>query len=302
MRFFTPLVNVPPEPGGAPNWTIAYERQVRQRRRMLLLALALLAVLAFAAALVAEVQPVVFVNQLGGFFDYLHRILPPISQAQPMADIVEWYWGLGKWLKLLLETLLIAYLGTLFGFIGGFALSFLASANLTPAPWARFVTRRVLEFLRTVPDLVFALVFVIAFGVGPLAGVMAMALHSAGSLGKLFSEVVENIDMKPVDGVLSAGGAWRQMVRYAALPQVMPGYASYTMLRFEINVRAASIMGFVGAGGIGAELMIAIRRFYYTDVSAILLLIIVTVMLIDFGSEHLRHKLIGKLEMKGSAA
>ena len=164
----------------------------------------------------------------------------------------------------------------------------------SPAPWLRFVVRRGLEFSRTVPSIVFALIFVIAFGLGPMAGVFAIAIHSTGALGKLFSEIVENIDMKPVEGVRSTGASWLSCMRFAVLPQVVAGYASYALLRFEINVREASVMGFVGAGGIGQELVVAIRKFYYSDVSAILITIIVTVFLIDIATGWLRARLFGK--------
>ena len=127
---------------------------------------------------------------------------------------------------------------------------------------------------------------------GPLPGVLAIAIHTMGALGKLFSEVVENIDLKPVDGITASGGSWWQIVRFAVVPQVLSNFASYALLRFEINVRGASIMGFVGAGGIGQDLIEAIRKFYFTDVSAILLLIILAVMLIDYGTERLRHALL----------
>lgn len=275
----------------ADDWARVYAQEIARRRRTGWLGLAIVFALVCVAGPVAEVRPHVFFQQLGGFMNYLQRIAPDISVAHPLDDVREWYWGLGRWLLLLGQTLLIAYLGTLFGALGGFALSFLASANLAPSPWVRFTARRLAEFCRTVPDMVFALLFVVAFGIGPMAGVLALAVHTAGALCKLFAEAVENIDMKPVDGILAAGGSWRQTVRYAVLPQVAPNFASYAMLRFDINVRAASIMGFVGAGGIGEQLMVAIRQFYYTDVSAILLLIIATVMLIDFASERLRSAL-----------
>ena len=164
---------------------------------------------------------------------------------------------------------------------------FFAAANVAPSRFLRMVVRRFCELCRTVPELVFALVFVIAFGLGPVAGVLAVAIHTVGALGKLFAEVVENIDMKPVEGISSTGASWVQTVRFAVLPQVMPGFASYGLLRFEINVRGAAVMGFVGAGGIGTDLMVAIRKFYYSDVSAILLLIIATVMVIDLVTERL---------------
>jgi phosphonate transport system permease protein len=157
----------------------------------------------------------------------------------------------------------------------------------------RFSVRRLMEFCRTVPDIVFALIFVIAFGLGPMAGVLAIMIHSVGALGKLYSEIVENIDMKPVEGVRSTGAGWMACMRFAVLPQVAAGFASYTLLRFEINVRGASVMGFVGAGGIGQELVVAIRKFYYSDVSAILLMIILTVFVIDISTSWVRGKLFG---------
>jgi len=157
-----------------------------------------------------------------------------------------------------------------------------------------FVTRRFLELCRTVPDVVFALIFVVAFGLGPLAGVLALAIHCTGALGKQFFETTENISMKPVEALRSVGASWIETVRFAALPQVLASFASFTLLRFEINVRGATVLGFVGAGGIGEDLMEAIRKFYYSDVSAILMLIIAVVMAIDIGAGRLRRVLIGK--------
>jgi phosphonate transport system permease protein len=145
---------------------------------------------------------------------------------------------------------------------------------------------------------VFALIFVIAFGLGPMAGVLAIAIHCVGALGKQYSEMVENIDMKPVEGVRATGGGWIACMRFAVLPQVTAGFASYSLLRFEINVRGASVMGFVGAGGIGQELIVAIRKFYYSDVSAILVLIILTVFVIDIGTGWARQRLFGQDERK----
>ena len=162
----------------------------------------------------------------------------------------------------------------------------------------RVTARRFLEFCRTVPELVFALIFVVAFGLGPFPGVLALAIHTTGALGKLFSEVVENIDMKPVEGLASTGATWAQTVRFAVVPQILSNYASYALLRFEVNVRSAGVMGFIGAGGIGQELLVSIRKFYYSDVSAILLLLVATVMIIDFVTERLRHNLLSLEEQR----
>jgi phosphonate transport system permease protein len=272
----------------------AYRKAVARKRLRFALGAALFVAALGVAAMGAEVNLKTFFTYFGNLVSYFDRILRLDDGTRVWTNIAEWFWGWKKWLKLLGETLLISYVGTLVGAVFAFALNFFAAANTSPRQWLCFVTRRLLEFARTVPSIVFALIFVIAFGLGPMAGVLAIAIHSAGALGKLFSEVVENADMKPVEGVCSTGASWTSCMRFAVLPQVIAGYASYALLRFEINVREASVMGFVGAGGIGQELVVAIRKFYYSDVSAILLTIIVTVFIIDIGTGWLRGRLFGK--------
>lgn len=262
-------------------------------RRRLLSGFAVLVALLILASFAAEVRPLVLAGNIGKFTAYIAAIMPTLRPDHLGADLTEWYWGLPKWLSLLGETLLMAYLGTLLGTIGGFVLCFVAAGNLVKSAPIRFGAKRYLEICRTVPEIVFALIFVIAFGLGPMVGVLALAIHTTGALGKLFSEVVENIDMKPVEGLTGTGASWVATVRFAVLPQVLSNFASYALLRFEINVRGAGVMGFVGAGGIGQELLVAIRNFYYSDVSAILLMIVFTVFAIDLGTEKLRHHLIG---------
>ncbi len=272
----------------------AYRKAVARRRLRVAFAALLFAAALVVAALGAEVNLKTFFTYFGNFVSYFDRILKLDSGARVWTDFGEWFWGLRKWLRLLGETLLISYVGTLIGTVFAFALNFLAAENTSPGPRLRFVVRRLLEFARTVPSIVFALIFVIAFGLGPMAGVLAIAIHSTGALGKLFSEIVENADMKLVEGVRSTGASWVPCMRFAVLPQVIAGYASYALLRFEINVREASVMGFVGAGGIGQELIVAIRKFYYSDVSAILVTIILTVFIIDIATGWLRGHLFGK--------
>jgi len=214
-----------------------------------------------------EVEPGKLLHHLAGLTSYFGRIMPIFRADHLTADVAEWYWNFFGWLKLLFDTVLIAYLATFGGMVCAGILAGLAAANLARNQAVRWVVKRLFEFCRTVPDLVFALLFVSAFGLGPLAGVLAIGIHSFGTLGKLYVEAIENIDMNPVEAVRGAGA------------------------RFEINVRAGSIVGFVGAGGIGQDLFVAIRKFYYTDVSAILLMIIVTVSIIDVLSERIRHRL-----------
>jgi phosphonate transport system permease protein len=271
-----------------------YRKAVARKRLRLTFGAALFFAALVIAAIGAEVNLRTFFSYFGNFVSYFSRILTLESGAWVWTDVGEWFWGWHKWLKMLGETILISYVGTLIGAVLAFALNFFAAENTSPAPWLRFIMRRLLEFARTVPGIVFALIFVIAFGLGPMAGVLAVAIHSTGALGKQFSEIVENADMKPVEGIRSTGASWISCMRFAVLPQVLAGYASYALLRFEINVREASVMGFVGAGGIGQELVVAIRKFYYSDVSAILVTIIVTVFIIDILTGWLRSRLFGK--------
>ena len=271
-----------------------YQREVGRRRRQSLLVLGILAILIAIAGRFGEVDVNYLFQHISNFTSYFGRILPKLSVAHFDADVADWYWNFTGWLKLLLDTVLIAYLGTLIGASGAFTIAFFAAANLAPSNVLRWSIKRIFEFCRTVPDLVFALMFVSAFGLGPLAGILAIAIHTFGTLGKLFTEAIENIDMKPVEGVRSTGSRFIEMVRLGALPQVVSSFASYTLLRFEINVRSGSVVGMVGAGGIGQDLFVAIRKFYYTDVSAILLMIIVSVAVIDLVTERIRHRLSGQ--------
>lgn len=225
--------------------------------------------------------------------EYIAKTIPEIRWSTLASDLGEWFWRWRIWADLLVETVLIAFMANVMGLAGGFVLSFPAARNLAPARWVLWLSRRYLEIARTVPEIVFALIFVFCFGVGPMAGVLAIAVHTAGSLGKLYSEVNENIDMRPLEGVKAAGGSWFDQIRYGAVPQILPNVISYTLLRFEINVRASSIIGYVGAGGLGQELRTAVALGEHTDLSALFVIIFATVMLIDWGSEKLRHRIIG---------
>jgi len=270
----------------------AYRRAARARRLQMIAGAALLVVLIGLSAIQAEVDPKTFVAKIGGFTSYFDRMATLDSGARVWTDPAAWFWSFKRSARLIGETILIGYVGTLTGAVVAFALNFVASPNLTRTGWLVFAARRLLEFCRTVPDIVFALIFVVAFGLGPLPGVLALALHTAGALGKQFFETTENIDLKPVEGLRSVGASYVQVIRYAALPQVLASFASFALLRFEINVRGATVLGFVGAGGIGQDLMEAIRKFYYSDVSAILVLIIAVVMTIDILTQYLRWALL----------
>lgn len=266
------------------------ETAARRRRGFAWLAAFLVA--AVVAGKIGEVDGARLVEGLPRAGDYIARTIPVLRADSLGADLAEWFWGFRLWSELLLDTVLIAYTGTVLGGAVALMLSFPAAATLAPG-WVVTLSRRTLEFTRTVPTLVFALIFVYAFGLGPFAGVLAIALHSMGALGKLFAEVHENADLRPVEAMRAAGGDWGQAMRFGVLPQSLPGMLSFGLLRFEINVREASVLGIVGAGGIGEELYLAVRQFEYADISAILLLILLTVTLIDQLCTRLRHRILG---------
>ncbi|WP_235035602.1 phosphonate ABC transporter, permease protein PhnE [Roseomonas sp. 18066] len=276
----------------------AYQALRRQRRNQTLLGLAVLAAALLLAARISEFYPSSLLAGLPRIGEYFAKVLPSLTWQNLLADwetegsLAFWFYRLDKWALLLLQTAQMAALATLGGAAVALLLAFPAARNLAPSRLIHQLTRRGLEATRTVPEIVYALIFVWAFGVGPLAGILAIMIHTAGALGKLFAEVIENAEMQPWDGVRASGGNWAQACRYAILPQVAPNLLSYALLRFEINVRGASVIGFVGAGGIGQELYQVIAFNYYEEISAIVVLIILAVVMIDLLSERLRHRLI----------
>ena len=189
-----------------------------------------------------------------------------------------------------LITIQIAWVGTLLALIVALPLSFLAARNAAPAPWLGMVTRFLFNTDRSIDVLIVALIFVAAVGLGPLAGVLAVAFHSVGSLGKLFTEAIEAADRGPVEALESVGATHAQVVRWAVAPQVVPYLISYTLYRLELNIRSAVVLGIVGAGGIGFLLLDNIRQFQYRNVSMILVVIVVLVLLMDWGSAALRKR------------
>ncbi len=274
----------------------------RQKRIQALLGGAILLACLLTAAWVSEAYPATLWAGLPRIGEYFIRILPDLrwdalfADAETEGSLAFWMYRLPEWSLLIIETANMAALATLMGSAAALVMAFPAARNITPSPLAYQLARRTLEALRTVPEIVYALIFVWAFGIGPLAGILAIALHSAGANGKLFAEAIENADLKSWEGVQSAGGSWLHGCRFAVLPQVLPNLISYLLLRFEVNIRSASVIGFVGAGGIGEELYKVIAFNYYEEISAIVLLVIITVSVLDLVSERLRHAAIGRLE------
>lgn len=210
--------------------------------------------------------------------EFLSRLFPP--DFSKISTIVE----------LLIETLQMAIVGTVLGAGLSLLMAFAAASNIAPK-WVYYPARWVMNVIRAVPDLVFALMFVSAVGLGPFAGILAMTLGSIGSIGKVFAEAMESVDRGPMTAMEAVGASKRQVIQYGVLPQAAPLLVSYTLLLFEGNVRGATILGLVGAGGIGLELTTAMRMYDYGHLSAIIICIIILVTVIDQISALVRKKI-----------
>ena len=195
------------------------------------------------------------------------------------------------YIEQMVETVQIAAWGTALAVVIGIPFSILSASNVCP-PIVVQPVRRLMDASRAINEIVFALVFVVAVGLGPLAGVLALAVHNIGVIAKLFSEAVEAIDPRPVEGIRSTGASRLQEVLYGIIPQVAPLWSSFTLYRFETNVRSATVLGIVGAGGIGQSLYENIRSFQYGATAAIVLIVVLTVVLIDLGSAQIRKGLV----------
>ncbi len=197
----------------------------------------------------------------------------------------------GVFVEKMLETVYMAVWGTFLSVLFGVVFALLSSNNIAPA-WIVFPARRLMDAARAINELVFAILFVAAVGLGPMAGVMALFIHNLGIISKLFSEAVEAIDMRPVEGIRSSGGGYLHEIIYGVIPQVLPLWASLTLYRFETNVRSATVLGIVGAGGIGFIFYESFRAFQYDRAAAIIIVIVVAVSLIDMFSSQLRKLLL----------
>jgi len=196
-------------------------------------------------------------------------------------------------LKGLGETVAMSFMGTLLGAVIAFPLAFLGAKNIMPSTWFRLGVRRGFDALRAIEQLILALIFIRAFGLGPLAGILAIAVSEIGTFSKLFSEAIENTSKKPVDGVKASGGGNLQTVRFAILPQALPVILSIILYNFESNTRSGTILGIVGAGGIGFLLADRISAYRWPEAWTIIFLIIFMVYLIDGFSGFLRKRIIG---------
>ena len=232
----------------------------------------------------------------GGFWAGLPQLLDfpadVVADASTKLHLMPAH--LVKFFPALLETINIAAASTLIGALFAIILSLLSTRGLALWPRAIPLFRRVMDIMRAVPEIVIALVLIFILGGGPVPAMIAIAFHTAGALGKLFSEVNENADLKPVEGLHSVGATWFQRMWFGVVPQVSPNYFSYALLRFEINIRASAILGFVGAGGIGYELRNAMSwgKGKFDEAAAIFILLFLTIVIFDQLSGYVRQRLI----------
>lgn len=245
------------------------------------------------AALVSLIAAVCLVSLwVTGFFDAQRfaesgPAIRQLSSEMVPPDFSRWQ----TWLRPLADTLAMSIAGTALAVIISLPLALLAAPNTSPHPTVYFVVRTLLAFLRSVPEIILGVLFVAAVGFGALPGVLALALHSVGMVGKFYAEAIEHVDPKPLEAARAAGATSLQVILHAVLPQVLPQLTDVTIYRWEYHFRASAVLGIVGAGGIGFELMAALRLLNYNQVSAILLSILACVVIVDSIGAYLRKSL-----------
>lgn len=227
----------------------------------------------------AEMRPLDLIKDSGNIGTYASEFFPP--------DFRDWR----IYAKEMVVTVHIALWGTVLAVLAAVPMGLLCSSNIAP-PWVHQPVRRLMDACRAINEMVFAMLFIVAVGLGPFAGVLALAVHTTGTLAKLFSESVEAIDPRPIEGIRATGAHKLVEIVYGVIPQVMPLWLSFTLYRFESNVRSASVVGMVGAGGIGVVLFEVIRGFQYAQTCAVLIVLVVSVTLIDLLSATLRKRYI----------
>jgi phosphonate transport system permease protein len=247
--------------------------------RSTLLALAVVAIALAALAITGFFDATRFIEGGPALAQLMREMIPP--------DFSRWQ----SWVRPLVDTLAMSIAGTVLAVVLSLPLALLAAPNTTPHAVLYQVTRTLLAFLRSVPEIILGIIFVAAVGFGALPGVLALGLHSVGMVGKFYAEAIEHVDPKPLEAARAAGASGFQVVTHAVLPQVLPQLADITIYRWEYHFRASAVLGIVGAGGIGFELMAALRLIRYDQVSAILLTILACVVVVDGLGAWLRRQL-----------
>ena len=273
--------------------TLEAEIAAQERRRRLYTAVAIVLTIAIIVSgydLANSMNSGGFWQGLSKFFDYPGEIVVKAWEAGPAFFGLLW-----EFLPALIETLNIALTATLLGGLLAMVFAFISTRNLDVPPWLVPVVRRMMDVMRAFPELIIALFLIFMLGTSPVPAMIAVAFHTVGALGKLFSEVTENVDLRPYEGLKATGAPWLVRIRYGVLPQVAPNFLSYFLLRLEINVRASAILGFVGAGGIGSELRRTIGwgQAAGDETAALFVLLFLSIVVIDQVSSWARGQLGG---------
>jgi phosphonate transport system permease protein len=231
-------------------------------------------------------------------FDFV-RVLTDLPRVWVIVRLMLDWTGFAGWdhaelWRSMLETVAMAFIGTMLAVVVAVPLGFAGARNVIPQPVFRFLTRRIFDGMRGLDQLIWALVFVRAMGLGPIAGILAIAVAETGVLAKLFSEAIENVDQKQVDGITSVGAGFVAKLRFAVLPQVLPVFIGQALYQIESNSREATILGLVGAGGIGLRLSERIQINAWDQVAYVIVLILISVAVIDTVSRYLRLRLINQ--------
>lgn len=277
------MTTLPPVPA----LSVKPPRAVRHRRTLSAVAVA---VVALALALSYPLTQISPMGLITGFGDSL-RFVFGTADRPGSGFFPPNFSRLDVYLQQMLVTVGMGLWGTFLALFLAVPLAFMGAQNVAPA-WIYHATRLVLDFLRGLPDLVLALIFVAALGLGPFPGIIALALSAVGSLGKLLSEAIEAVEEGQIEAVKATGASPLFVLLYGYWPQILPTFMSLTLYRFEVNVRAATFLGIVGAGGIGFYLQEAMRGFDFRSTCAIIIIILVTVRLVDWGSARLRAQII----------
>jgi phosphonate transport system permease protein len=227
----------------------------------------------------SEIRPLELLRHAGNMVEFARDFVPP--------NFSDWR----TYVKEMVVTFQIAVAGTFLAILASVPLGLLCAENMVP-PWVWQPVRRLMDCARAINEMVFAMLFVVAVGLGPFAGVMALFVHTTGTLAKLYAEAVETIDPRPVEGIRATGAGRLEEILYGVLPQVLPLWLSYSLYRFEANVRSASVVGMVGAGGIGMVLWEVIRGFYFRETAAVMLLVVAGVTITDLVSAQIRKALV----------
>ena len=287
----TPAAPRPPAAPAPASLTAAYLAETRRKRLYGAILLILFVALMASGFRLADGR------NAGGFWSGLHQLFAFPSEviSEAFANRAHLPRLMLQFLPSLIETINIAAVSTLIGALAAMGLAVLSTRDLARWPGAAPLFRRIMDAMRAIPEIVIALVLIYILGGGPVPAMVAIAFHTAGALGKLFSEAAENADLKPVEGLTSVGATWMQRMWLGILPQVAPNWLSYAMMRFEVNIRASAILGFVGSGGIGYDLKIAMQwgQGRYDQVVAIFLILFAAIVVVDQISGYYRNRLVG---------